>query len=93
MNMQLMAGSPDAVFPSIYGDFCGRFHVRDPLAFINYYPRQAAGQPDPRGRRLASLPRAIICLLVFALGIGLWRRGVQRASTDREEEVTSGAWQ
>jgi ABC-2 type transport system permease protein len=87
MNMATYGGQFLTQYPmSIYGDFIRAFFTFViPMAFINYYPTLwLLGKPDPLGAPvgLMALLAPFICLLMFAIGVAMWRRGVKRyAST------------
>ncbi|HTP09898.1 MAG TPA: ABC-2 family transporter protein [Anaerolineae bacterium] len=87
MNMATYGGQFLTQYPmTIYGDFLRSFFTFViPMAFINYYPTLwLLGKPDPLGGPigLLALVAPFICLLVFAVGVALWRHGVKHyAST------------
>ncbi len=87
MNMATYGGQFLTQYPmSIYGDVIRAFFTFViPMAFINYYPTLwLLGKPDPLGAPvgLMALLAPVVCLLMFAIGVAMWRRGVKRyAST------------
>jgi ABC-2 type transport system permease protein len=87
MNMATYGGQFLTQYPlSIYGDFLRAFFTFViPMAFINYYPTLwLLEKSDPLGGPIGLLAflAPFICLLVFALGVAMWQRGVRRyAST------------
>lgn len=87
MNMATYGGQFLTQYPmSIYGDFLRAFFTFViPMAFINYYPALwLLGKPDPFGGPIGLLAflAPFVCMLVFGLGTGMWRRGARRyAST------------
>jgi ABC-2 type transport system permease protein len=87
MNVATYGGQFMTQYPmTIYGDFMRSFFTFViPLAFINYYPALwLLGKPDPFGAPITLLAfiAPVICLLMFALGVQLWRTGVRHyAST------------
>ncbi len=87
MNMATYGGQFLTQYPlTIYGDFLRSFFTFViPMAFINYYPTLwLLGKPDPLGGAvgLLALLAPFICLLMFAVGVAMWQRGVKRyAST------------
>lgn len=87
MNMATYGGQFLTQYPmSIYGDFLRAFFTFViPMAFINYYPTLwLLGKPDPLGGPIGWLAflAPFVCVLVFTLGVAMWRRGVWRyAST------------
>jgi len=87
MNVATYGGQFMTQYPlSIYGDFMRSFFTFViPMAFINYYPTLwLLDKPDPLGgpTALLALIAPFICLLMFAIGVQLWRVGVRHyAST------------
>jgi len=87
MNMATYGGEFMTQYPMrIYGDFIrSLFTFVIPMAFINYYPTLwLLDKPDPLGGPIAllALIAPFICLLMFAIGVQLWRVGVRHyAST------------
>ena len=87
MNVATYGGQFMTQYPlSIYGDFMRSFFTFViPMAFINYYHTLwLLDKPDPLGgpTALLALIAPFICLLMFAIGVQLWRVGVRHyAST------------
>jgi ABC-2 type transport system permease protein len=87
MNVATYGGEFMTQYPmTIYGDFVRSFFTFVmPMAFISYYPTLwLLGKPDPLGGPTALLAfmAPFICLLMFAIGVQLWRTGVRHyAST------------
>jgi len=87
MNMATYGGQFMTQYPmTIYGDFMRAFFTFViAMAFINYYPTLwLLDKPDPLGGPTALLAfiAPFVCLLMFAIGVQLWRIGVRRyAST------------
>jgi ABC-2 type transport system permease protein len=87
MNVATYGGQFMTQYPmTIYGDFMRSFFTFViPMAFINYYPTLwLLDKPDPLGGPTALLAfiAPVICLLMFAIGVQLWRVGVRHyAST------------
>ncbi|HSD82275.1 MAG TPA: ABC-2 family transporter protein [Anaerolineae bacterium] len=87
MNMATYGGQFLTQFPlTIYGEFLRSFFTFViPMAFINYFPTVwLLNKPDrtsgPIG--LLAFVAPFICVLMFALGVAMWRRGVKHyAST------------
>ena len=82
MNMATYGGQFMTQYPmTIYGDFMRAiFTFVIPMAFINYYPALwLLDKPDPFGGPIALLAFSapFICLLVFAIGVRMWRFGVR----------------
>jgi len=87
MNVATYGGQFMTQYPmTIYGDFMRSFFTFViPLAFINYYPALwLLDKPDPWGGPtvLLAIIAPFVCLLMFAIGVQLWRTGVRHyAST------------
>jgi ABC-2 type transport system permease protein len=87
MNMATYGGQFLTQYPlTIYGDVLRSFFTFViPMAFINYYPTLwLLGKSDPLGGPigLLALLAPFVCVAVFAVGVALWRHGVQHyAST------------
>ncbi len=82
MNMATYGGQFMTQYPmTIYGDFMRAFFTFViPMAFINYYPALwLLDKPDPLGGPvpLFAFIAPFICLLVFGIGVQLWRVGVR----------------
>jgi ABC-2 type transport system permease protein len=87
MNVATYGGQFMTQYPmTIYGDFIRSFFTFViPMALVNYYPTLwLLDKPDPLGGPIALLAfmAPFICLLMFAIGVQLWRTGVRHyAST------------
>jgi len=82
MNMATYGGQFMTQYPmTIYGDFMRAFFTFViPMAFINYYPALwLLDKPDPLGGpvTLLALIAPLVCLLMFVIGVQLWRTGVR----------------
>jgi ABC-2 type transport system permease protein len=82
MNMATYGGQFMTQYPmTIYGDFMRAFFTFViPMAFINYYPTLwLLDKPDPLGGPTALLAfiAPFVCLLMFAIGVQLWRTGAR----------------
>lgn len=82
MNMATYGGQFMTQYPmTIYGDFLRNFFTFViPMAFINYYPALwLLDKPDPLGGPTAflALIAPFICLLMFAIGVQMWRVGAR----------------
>jgi ABC-2 type transport system permease protein len=82
MNMATYGGQFMTQYPmTIYGDFMRAFFTFViPMAFINYYPALwLLDKPDPLGGpvTLLALIAPCVCLLMFVIGVQLWRTGVR----------------
>jgi ABC-2 type transport system permease protein len=83
MNMVTYGGQFLTQYPmSIYGDLLRSFFTFViPMAFVNYYPTLwLLNKPDPLGGPIGLLAALapFICLLMFTVGVALWRRGARR---------------
>ncbi len=87
MNMATYGGQFLTQYPlTIYGEFLRAFFTFViPMAFINYFPTLwLLNKPDqsPQLIGLLALIAPFICVLIFAVGVAMWRRGVRHyAST------------
>jgi ABC-2 type transport system permease protein len=82
MNLATYGGQFMTQYPmTIYGDFMRAFFTFViPMAFINYYPTLwLLDKPDPLGgtTTLLAFIAPFVCLLMFAIGVQLWRTGVR----------------
>jgi ABC-2 type transport system permease protein len=87
MNMATYGGQFLTQYPmTIYGEFLRSFFTFViPMAFINYFPTLwLLNKPDQLSGLIGLLAFAapFICVLMFAIGVAMWRRGVRHyAST------------
>lgn len=87
MNMATYGGQFLTQYPlTIYGEFLRSFFTFViPMAFINYFPTLwLLGKPDRSSGPIGWLAfvAPFVCVLMFACGVALWRRGVRHyAST------------
>ncbi len=82
MNIATYGGQFMTQYPmSIYGDVLRAvFTFLIPMAFISYYPALwLLDKPDPFGGPIALLAflAPFVCVLMFAIGVRLWRVGVR----------------